>query len=245
MDRTADDPGRVMTANPLSDSARTIAADRTVTARDIAAILLARWLVIASVLGLSLVLAIGYLVVTPRLYTGVASLLIDARTRPAVGDGGQSVNSYPDAILVESQVRVISSDLVLRRVVEAEHLDQDPEFAPPVGIGLRTRILTAIGLGNQAAPAADDPESRAVGTLAARVVVKRSERTYVADIEVTSPRPAQGGAPRQRGRQGLSGRSAGSARRGRGPRQCLGAWPDQRDAIRPPRGGAARRSLQA
>lgn len=134
-----------------------------------------------------LLLSVLYLATATRIYTGVTSLLIDARVRPAVGDVANPIGSSPDAVLVESQVRLISSDSVLRRVVEAEGLASDPEFAP-TGVGLRTRILMAFGLGSQGA-SADDRIARATLALASHVVVNRSERTYIADIEVTSVDP--------------------------------------------------------
>ena len=134
-----------------------------------------------------LLVSILYLVTATRIYTGVTSLLIDARIRPAVGDVANPAASSPDAVLVESQVKLISSDSVLRRVVEAEGLASDPEFAP-TGVGLRTRILMAFGFGGQSA-STDDRIARATLALASHVVVNRSERTYIADIEVTSVDP--------------------------------------------------------
>ena len=159
----------------------------TVDLRGVFSILRERWAYVAIPTAIALALALLYLAAATRTYTGVTSLLIDTRTRPAVGDPNNSVGFSPDAILVESQVRLISSDAVLRRVVESEALADDPEFAP-VRPGLRARIMQALGLGGKSA-SAEDRNAQAAFNLATRVVVKRSERTYIADIEVTSADP--------------------------------------------------------
>ncbi|MDX7953963.1 GumC family protein, partial [Lichenihabitans sp. Uapishka_5] len=157
---------------------------------DILAILQAGWRTVALIWVGVVALAVAYLAVAPRSYTGSASLLIDARNRGPVGDSAvATLNSSPDAILVESQVRLIASEPVLRRVVETEHLDQDPEFAP-VAPGLKARLLGLVGLGRAKSTEPDDPVRRATGALATHVAVKRSERTYIADIDVTSRDPA-------------------------------------------------------
>jgi len=74
---------------------------------------------------------------------------------------------------VESQVRVLTSDSVLRRVVNAEGLDRDPEFS------------------GQSADDGADRSTAAVNTLKRSVQVKRAERTYVVDVSVTSREPAK------------------------------------------------------
>ena len=161
----------------------------SVDLRGVFGILRERWSYIAFPAALALILAIAYLAVAQRTYTGVTSLLIDTRTRPAVGDPNSTVGFSPDAVLVESQVRLISSDAVLRRVVESEGLASDPEFAP-TGPGLRARLMQMLGVGGKE-PSGQDRKAQAAFNLASRVVVKRSERTYIADIEVSSIDPAK------------------------------------------------------
>jgi polysaccharide biosynthesis transport protein len=156
---------------------------------DVFAILRRRWFVVATMTALALIAAAAYLATAPRLYTGVATILIDTRSRPAIGDPAAStvLTAYPDAVLVESQIRVIASDAVLRRVVEAEHLASNPEFGPAAP-GVRARLFQALGFAQPAA-APGDSDARAAAALARRIVVKRSERTYVVDVEVTAHDP--------------------------------------------------------
>ena len=136
----------------------------------------------------ALALAGAYLAVTKKNYTATVSILVDARGRGPVGsDQSNQLNISPDATLVESQVKLLSSDTVLRRVVIRENLGADPEFVPTQP-GLRATIFAAIGLGS-AAPTGDDRTSRAVAAFLPKVAVKRSERTYVIDVDVATLDP--------------------------------------------------------
>lgn len=165
------------------------AVDRTdANLRDVVQILRERRMWVAAPTALAMLCGLSYLIVAPRVYTGVTSILIDARTRPAVGDINTVPNGSPDAVLVESQVRLIASEPVLRRVVAAEDLADDAEFAPQ-GPGLRQGIVAALGLAKSRSASTEDRETRAVLNLAPRIAVLRSERTYIADIQVTSSDP--------------------------------------------------------
>ncbi len=76
-------------------------------------------------------------------------------------------------LTIESQVSVITSDNVLRHVVEAEGLDHDLEFSGSSGT-VDNGVLTAL----------DELRRR-------HLVVTRAERTYVVDIKVTSVEAAK------------------------------------------------------
>ena len=133
----------------------------------------------------ALALAGAYLATAGTAYTATVSILIDARTRPPVGaDLPSGVNTTPDATLVESQVKLIASDTVLRRVVESEHLVDDPAFVP-TRPGLRTRLFAMLGIG-ATTTGGEDRVSRAIASLSRSIVVKRSERTYIIDVDLMS-----------------------------------------------------------
>ena len=154
---------------------------------DIVAILRRRAWMIALALMATTGLALAYLVVTKPLYTASVAFLVDARSRPPIGSEAQPPPQTPDAALVESQVKLIASDTVLRRVVEWEKLDADMEFAPTTP-GLRTRLFALVGLAKiDSGPA--DLKLRALDALQRAVTVKRSERTYVIDVEVATREP--------------------------------------------------------
>jgi uncharacterized protein involved in exopolysaccharide biosynthesis len=147
-------------------------------------------LVIATTLA-ALGLAGAYLAAATPKYVAATSLLIDARQRAPLGSEAQPLGSAPDIALIDSQLKVIGSEAVLRRVVEAERLDLDPIFASTGG-GLRQSLLRAAGV-SKAAPAAEraDKAGGALRALAEALTVKRSERTYVVDVEVATADPVK------------------------------------------------------
>ena len=83
----------------------------------------------------SLLIAVMFVVMVPHRYTAMTQILIDPTDLHAVGNELTPTNLANDATVlqVESQVRVLTSDSVLRRVVIAEALDKDPEFAGQAG----------------------------------------------------------------------------------------------------------------
>jgi succinoglycan biosynthesis transport protein ExoP len=127
---------------------------------------------------LSTVVAVGlaalFVLLVPHKYTATTQILIDPMDlRAAQSDISPAIQQSDAAVLqVESQARVIASDNVLRRVVASEGLDRDPEF-------MRGALAQQYG------PLA------ALNELQKRVQVKRSERTYVVDVSVTSEDPAK------------------------------------------------------
>ena len=145
-----------------------------------------RKMIAACVVG-CLALAGVYLAFAGVSYTATVAILIDARNRTPVGaDAGANAANTPDATLVESQVKLISSDTVLRRVAESENLANDPDYVP-TRPGLRARLYPYLGL--KAPQAGDDKLGRATNAFARSVAVKRSERTYVIEVDVSSGSP--------------------------------------------------------
>ena len=134
----------------------------------------------------SLLLVVLVVLVVPHRFTAATQILIDPTDLHAVGNEPNPANQTNDAavLLVESQVRVLGSDSVLRRVVSAESLDRNQEFVGP-SWSLRG-LLGSFVLG-AARPA--DPTLGALNALKRKVQVKRAERTYVVDVSVTSKDP--------------------------------------------------------
>jgi Chain length determinant protein len=79
----------------------------------------------------SLLIAVMFVLIVPHRYTATTQILIDPTDLHAVGNELTPTNQANDATVlqVESQVRVLTSDSVLQRVVKAEALDKDAEFA--------------------------------------------------------------------------------------------------------------------
>ena len=96
-----------------------------------------------------------------------------------------------NVIQVESETRILTSDKVLLRVVDSEHLATDPEFQSRrtslVGFVL-ARLRTAIGLSTET-PKTNEGDLGALRVLQRDVTAKRSERTYVVDLIVETGDP--------------------------------------------------------
>jgi uncharacterized protein involved in exopolysaccharide biosynthesis len=133
----------------------------------------------ATIVALAAALLLTALV--PSQYTAVTQILIDPINLRAVDNELTPVNQMNDAAVpqLESQVRVLGSDNVLRRVIVAEKLDQDAEFigAPSSLRALVNRLMAAFGLSTAPGPA--DRTLAALNELQRHVKVKRAERTYV------------------------------------------------------------------
>jgi uncharacterized protein involved in exopolysaccharide biosynthesis/Mrp family chromosome partitioning ATPase len=126
----------------------------------------------------SLLIAMLFVLIVPHRYTAVTQILIDPTDFRAVGNDLTPANPSNDAALmqVESQVRVLTSASVLRRVIKTESLDVNPEFT-----GQRSWFDDASG----------DNTLTAVNALRRSISVKRTERTYVVDVSVNSRDPAK------------------------------------------------------
>jgi succinoglycan biosynthesis transport protein ExoP len=139
------------------------------------------WTTTASVLLMAV-----FVLAVPHRYAATTQILIDPTDLRAVGSELSPTSQMSDiAVLqVESQVLVLTSDSILRRVIKTEALDRDAEFTGRPS--LLRGLIGAVGLGS-AAPA--DSTLTAVTALRRSLVVKRAERTYVVDVSVTSLYP--------------------------------------------------------
>jgi uncharacterized protein involved in exopolysaccharide biosynthesis/Mrp family chromosome partitioning ATPase len=130
------------------------------------------------IMAASLLIAMLFVLIVPHRYTAVTQILIDPTDFRAVGNDLTPANPSNDAALmqVESQVRVLTSASVLRRVIKTESLDVNPEFT-----GQRSWFDDASG----------DNTLTALNALRRSISVKRTERTYVVDVSVNSKDPAK------------------------------------------------------
>ncbi|MBV8847985.1 MAG: GumC family protein, partial [Methylobacteriaceae bacterium] len=118
----------------------------------------------------------------PPRYIAVAQIYLDPRGLPgAERDPANAQDSTGYINLVESQARIVSSQLVLDRVVAAEALDKDPEFAPR-GFSLLGTLFGAREIPGETTRAA-------VRALSQRLTVRRPERTFIIEIGVASRDP--------------------------------------------------------
>jgi len=137
-------------------------------------------------------LAVGYLLVAKTYYTASTEILIDPRKKKTVENevvpSGLGTTVGENFALVDSQVKVILSDAVLRPVVRSQHLTTDPEFgakAPGLLASIRSLLL-----GNSASPQVT-AEDRALLKLRELLEVTRESQTYVIKIAVATTNPVK------------------------------------------------------
>ncbi len=145
-----------------------------------------RWRLLAPALAVTMSLAGVYIAVTPARYAASMSFLVDTRERPPIGVDAQPIAQNPDTGLIESQMRLLTSNEVLRRTVNDQQLRFDPEFAPGQSLGLVSRIKALLGI---APPKPDNAIDNIVETLGRAITTKRSEKSYVIDVEVKASSP--------------------------------------------------------
>lgn len=127
------------------------------------------WLVLGLPLAAGLMGAAAMATLTPR-YTSQLQLLIEPRPAGAIGPEGAFGQVAVDHTKVASVFSVLESTLLLRRVVRAEGLADDPGFIPQEGdVALR--------------------EARAVSRLRDAVKVVRIGVTYVLRLDATAATP--------------------------------------------------------
>ncbi len=171
--RTADDGA--------ADPAQTL---KSVSLSDLAGILTRHKAWIFGTAITCVVLGAGYLAVAKPTYTSTAEVYVDPRDRPTPKEDPGEKNSVPGdgLLLVESQLKIITSGKVLSRVVDQMNLSEDPEFN---GRGsIIASIKAMFGFGD-----ADNPRLAALRRLRLATSTRRSERSYVIDISVAAHAP--------------------------------------------------------
>ncbi|MBB3655865.1 uncharacterized protein involved in exopolysaccharide biosynthesis [Rhizobium sp. BK650] len=138
---------------------------------DIRSAVAAVWSRRVIVAGLCALGAVAGAVIAPRIpqkFTAVAALYFDPRQIGLADGGAQSTAPSPEMIstLIDSQVQILTSGNVLRRVADAMKLDQDPEF-------------TAGRMDGAAV----------IGTLQKALLITRENNTYVVSLAATTHDP--------------------------------------------------------
>ena len=127
-------------------------------------------------------LGVGYIAVAKRAYTASSAIFVDPRTRRIVSEDVAPNGFGADTALFETQVSIIGSDAILRRVVLIENLHVDADFISPV----RSGVLSRLSDGVRGARASFDPVDQAVEMLARSTRVRRAQNTYVVAVDVTT-----------------------------------------------------------
>jgi exopolysaccharide transport family protein len=138
-----------------------------------------QWRFIGAVTVLALVVALVYLARATPLYTATTQVLLDPRHEKAAGADSILSEFQLDYAAIESQLAIIKSDSLLRRVVIKERLAVPPPVAKEPQ-GEQDRKSAEAQLIQDAA-----------NGLRGALTVKRSGQAYVIDISITWPEPAK------------------------------------------------------
>ncbi|KMO40852.1 lipopolysaccharide biosynthesis protein [Methylobacterium tarhaniae] len=145
-----------------------------------------RWITVLLPVLLFLALAAAWTQLNPPQYAASTQILIDPRGLQVVKDGLTPPDQASDAslLLVDSQLRVLTSDDVLGRAVDRFDLAKDPEFQGRETLVGAIKGLVARLTGRTEPPA--DPRLTALRILRDRVGARRLERSFVLELGVTS-----------------------------------------------------------
>ena len=178
-----------------------------------------RWrLILATACGAMVLAFVALFFVTPK-YSAMAQVLLEPRKEKIFGNDQILSELSVEAANIDSQISVIQSINLLRRVVEKEKLLQDPEFGVPEPPGLLGFLL---GLFNFSKDSSEDEQGgakkpaesippdvmAAIIRLQKALDVQRVNRTLVLSITVTAKKRRAGDTLGKRYRRRLCPRSA-------------------------------------
>lgn len=135
-------------------------------------------------------LAVAILTILPPRYVSGIQILVDPADLRVLDNDISNRTPQADSgvSLAESQVRIIQSDNVLRRVVRKLDLAADDEFLrPPSASPLINGIKQVLGM--EPPPGGRDPVNLALDALRLKTTVRRPERTFVIDVIVETQDP--------------------------------------------------------
>ncbi len=135
----------------------------------------------------SLLVGMVYLALTPATYSASTTILVDPRSRKIVTDEITQGGLTSDLALVESQVPILSSDVVLGRVVDEQDLTNDPAYKFYQSSGLIGQVKSLIR-GKRPTP---DARAYAIENLSLAMKIHRAQKTYILEVEVTSNTPVK------------------------------------------------------
>ena len=100
-----------------------------------------RWrLVVATAIACAVLAGIVCVSLTP-IYTATSQVLLDPRRQHVFGTDSVGSDSSLDSSIVDSQIPIILSTRLLAKVIDKEHLLDDPEFGAPAKQGLLDRLF--------------------------------------------------------------------------------------------------------
>ena len=176
----------------LPDAWRNVATEKS--ASDILSVIVSRKMIVISCALVGLVLALTYLVVTPREYQAVAEVLIDSRANPVSARDSTSSLAPLEIPEVESQVELIRSSKIIASALNAlspmlrDRLDgQRPSVVAQVAGEVAGLVNSLFGASQDAS--SNDGMRRLVDTVSGSLVVRRIGSSYAVEILFSAQDP--------------------------------------------------------
>ncbi|MEN3975902.1 polysaccharide biosynthesis tyrosine autokinase [Emcibacter sp. SYSU 3D8] len=148
-----------------------------------------RWVVVATVAVVTLATLVGLGMVTPK-YMSTALILVEPRVN-RVADSTSVLSGLPaDFETIQTELEVITSHGLLRKVVRELSLTKDPEFngnLKPAWFG--RRLLDNLFADDTPPPTIEDVERGATSTLAGATTAASSGRSRVMSLTVEAESP--------------------------------------------------------
>ncbi len=145
----------------------------------------AHWKVVLAIPLVLVAVVIAWRLLVPAQYTAVTRLMIDPGGLQVVANEVNSKGQISDAslLVIDSQINVLTSNEVLGRVVDQEHLAGDSEFTRPTPIqALIGTVAAAVG----ATGVAVDDRTVAIRKLKSIVGADRVDRSFVIEVRVAT-----------------------------------------------------------
>ena len=173
------------------------AATRATAGFDLFALFSVLWQRKGTIIVTALIAACAAVIVgkslTPK-YTATAELYVDPRELQLVDreltPRAQDVSGL--SMVVESQARLITSNSVLLQVIQSTDLEKDPEFGGSGGSkGAIASLFAMFGLELHQIEQPKSDHIAALDALSRHITIRKTERSFVVDVEVWSRDPAK------------------------------------------------------
>ena len=151
-----------------------------------------KWLIASTTL-VGALLGVAIALSTPKMYQAWTEMVVDPRNLKLTDRDLTETGLPSDATLaiVETQVRVMTSGLVLTKVVDELNLADDPEFNGKAGGGFSPRSFIKSLIGREEAAGEDPGRRHALATehLAQALTVERGSKTFAISIGAKTREP--------------------------------------------------------
>jgi succinoglycan biosynthesis transport protein ExoP len=162
----------------------------------VARIVRRRWMIVLTTVGLVLTGAIAYSLLAAPVFTGVTTVVMDARRVHIFGQDKQDssvVGEMPvDNSTVDSQLTILRSEVVLQEVIKKLDLMNDPEFAAPSPslIGWVVGGVKSLFISNDGPPATEEQRIRGVmEAMRSQLRVQRAGLSHAIELSFTAGTP--------------------------------------------------------